>query len=67
MIKVIQMTLEEFSANINTNRNWNNLLIGDIFVDKNKSNKWAAYEVTDIKHGYGNSEPELVEYSLQII
>lgn len=68
MRKVIQITLEEFTNLQNVN--WRELSIGDFFVAKAgevNNDKWYAFEVTDIKHGYGNSAPETVRYDLQII
>lgn len=65
MRKIIQMSLEEFSK-LQQKEDWNNLKIGDIYVDL-LNGKWKAVEVIDLNQRYGGLEPVLEEFDLQIV
>jgi hypothetical protein len=66
MRKIIQMSLEEFSSLKDKEQDWNNLKIGEIYVDL-LNGKWKAVEVIDLNQRYGGLEPVLEEFDLQIV
>lgn len=61
---VMMMSLEEF-IELTKKTNWDNLSLGEVYVDKIE-NRWKAFKVTGIGKGYDRAGYDIEEFELAI-